>query len=139
MNVRDALLARKSVRAFLDTPVPRETIERVLDAARHAPSGANTQPWRVVVVSGDAKMRLEALMTREFRAGRRGRPDYPYYPETWHSPYKERRVACGMQLYAALGIAREDRPARRAQWERNYRAFGAPVALFFFRLFAFQG
>ncbi len=132
MDVRKALLARKSVRAFLDRPVARETIERILDAARHAPSGANTQPWQVAVATGAAKTRIEQRMLAEFQAGHRGRPDYPYYPEQWHSPYRERRFACGMQLYQALGIARENHAARRAQWAENYRAFGAPVALFFF-------
>ncbi len=132
MNVREALLARKSVRAFLERPVAREIIERILDAARHAPSGANTQPWQVAVVAGHAKARIEARMLAEFRAGRRGRPDYPYYPAEWRSPYRERRFDCGMQLYEALGIARDDKATRLAQWERNYRAFGAPVAMFFF-------
>ena len=132
MNVRDALRQRKSVRAFLDRPVDRATIARLLDAARHAPSGANTQPWQVAVVSGRMKRAIQQKMEEAFRAGRRGQPDYPYYPEQWFSPYRERRIACGMQLYDALGIAREDKARRLEQWAANYRAFDAPVALFFF-------
>ncbi len=132
MNVREALLARKSVRAFRDRPVAREQIERILDAARHAPSGANAQPWQVVVVTGKAKARIEQRLLDAHKSGIAPQPDYAYYPKAWFSPYKERRFACGMQLYQALGIAREDRARREAQWAANYRAFGAPVALFFF-------
>ncbi len=132
MNVREALLLRKSVRAFLDRPVPRQIIEHLLDAARHAPSGANAQPWQVAVVSGAKKLEIQRKMESAYRAGRRGRMDYSYYPEHWFSPYRERRLACGLQLYAALGIAREDKERRREQWVANYRAFDAPVALFFF-------
>ena len=132
MNVRDALLARKSVRAFLDKSVARELIERILDAARHAPSGANTQPWQVAVVTGNKKLAIQKKMEEAFHAGQRGHPDYTYYPEQWFSPYQERRVACGLQLYSALGIKREDKDRRVEQWAANYRAFDAPVALFFF-------
>ncbi len=132
MNVRDALIQRKSTRAFLDKPVERTLIERILDAARHAPSGANTQPWQVAVVSGKMKQRLQQGMESCFRNGERGRMDYQYYPEHWFSPYTERRHACGLQLYAALDIAREDRCRQQDQWATNYRALGAPVILFFF-------
>ncbi len=132
MHVRDALLQRKSVRAFLDRPVERALIERLLDLARHAPSGANTQPWQVAVVGGKIKLRLQRAMEQRFRTGRRGQMDYRYYPETWFSPYRERRMACGMQLYSALAIERDDRQGRLEQWAANYRAFDAPVALFFF-------
>ncbi len=132
MDVRDALLARRSVRAFTDRPVPRETIESLLDLARHAPSGANSQPWHVAVVSGATKQRLQQRMEARFRAGERGQMDYAYYPERWFSPYLERRRACGLQLYSALGIGREDRQRQADQWAANYRAFDAPVALYFF-------
>jgi len=132
MNVLDALLKRKSTRAFLDKGVKREVVDRILDAARHAPSGANTQPWQVAVVTGCKKQDLQEKMAAAFRSGKRGRADYQYYPETWFSPYRERRVACGLQLYSALGIKREDKGRRADQWAANYRAFDAPVALFFF-------
>jgi len=132
MNVREALLRRKSVRAFLDKLVERAVIERILDAARHSPSGANTQPWQVAVVSGSRKLAIQHRMEDAFHSGRRGQPDYPYYPEQWFSPYQERRVACGKQLYDALSIARVDKTRRVDQWAANYRAFDAPVALFFF-------
>ena len=132
MTVRDALLKRKSTRAFLDRSVERDLIERILGVVRHAPSGANTQPWQVAVVTGRRKLTIQKKMEEAFRAGQRGQPDYPYYPEQWFSPYQERRVACGLQLYSALGIKREDKDRRVEQWAANYRAFDAPVALFFF-------
>jgi len=130
--VRDALIQRKSTRTFLDRPVNRDLIERILDAARHAPSGANTQPWQVAVVTGRKKLKIQKKMEEAFHAGKCGQPDYPYYPERWFSPYQERRIACGMQLYSALHIGREDKARRLEQWAANYRAFDAPVALFFF-------
>jgi len=132
MNVRDALLKRKSTRAFLDKLIEREVIDRMLDAARHAPSGANTQPWQVAVVTGRKKQDIQEKMEAAFRSGKRGQADYQYYPEAWFSPYKERRKACGLQLYSALNITREDKERQRDQWAANYRAFDAPMVLFFF-------
>jgi len=132
MNVAEALQQRKSVRAFLDKDVDEEIINRVLDAARHAPSGANTQPWQVAVVSGDAKQKLQTEIESAFREGDKGKADYSYYPEEWIEPYKSRRIACGMQLYSTLKIARADKQGQRDQWAANYRAFDAPVMLLFF-------
>jgi nitroreductase len=132
MKVRHALQARKSTRAFLDKPVDRKVIERLLEAARYAPSGANTQPWQVAVVSGETKQKLEARLEALFRSGEHGKMDYQYYPLDWFGPYKKRRLDCGLQLYSALGIQREDKPRRVDQWVANYRAFDAPVCLFFF-------
>jgi len=132
MNVSEALKKRHSTRAFLKKAVETEKIRRILDAARHAPSGANTQPWNVAVVTGDKKRRLETLMEDAFRRGEKGRMDYAYYPENWEDPYKSRRKACGLQLYSTLGITREDRERQMDQWVANYRAFDAPVVLYFF-------
>ena len=132
MNVIDALESRKSTRAFLDRVVEPEKITAILDAARHAPSGANTQPWQVAVVTGDSKRRLQQKLQKAFQDGEKSRMDYQYYPDHWESPYKERRVECGKLLYSALGISRDDRQLRFDQWAANYRAFDAPVMLFFF-------
>ena len=132
MKVTDALINRKSTRAFLDKVVEIEKIERILNAARHAPSGANTQPWQVAVVAGDKKHQLEQLIENAFRSGIKAKMDYQYYPCEWQQPYGQRRKATGVQLYTALGIAREDKQKRQDQWAANYRAFDAPVMLFFF-------
>lgn len=132
IGVQDALRARKSVRAFLHQPVDRTLVLQLLDAARHAPSGANTQPWQVAVVMGEKKLQIQQAMEARFRSGDRGRMDYQYYPEDWFSPFTERRVDCGQQLYSALGIDRDDKQRRLDQWAANYRSFDAPVALYFF-------
>ena len=132
MNVIDALSKRKSTRAFLNKPVDIAMIERILHAASHAPSGANTQPWQVAVVMGDKKQQLQQQIEDAFQRGVKAKMDYQYYPSEWSEPYKGRRNATGVQLYTALGIAREDKERRVAQWVANYRAFDAPVMLFFF-------
>ncbi|SEH06025.1 nitroreductase [Candidatus Venteria ishoeyi] len=132
MHVIDALKQRKSTRAFLDKVVTTAQIERILDAARHAPSAANTQPWQVAVVMGESKKALEQKLEQAFQGGETPAMDYTYYPQQWQAPYKERRGACAVQMYQALNIQREDKEKRRSQWAANYRAFDAPVVLFFF-------
>ena len=127
MDVKQALLKRKSTRAFLDKSVSTETIRNILDAARHAPSGANTQPWQVAVVTGDNKQRLQQRIQAQFRDGIKGHMDYEYYPTQWEQPYRDRRVACGIQLYQSVNITRDDKQRRADQWAANYRAFDAPV------------
>jgi nitroreductase len=132
MNIIEALTRRKSVRAFLDKPVEKDKILRILQAASHAPSGTNAQPWQVAVVTGRTKDRITEAMVAAFRRDGMGSMDYTYYPTAWHEPYKHRRVACGAQLYSSLHIERKDKAGRIEQWVANYRAFGAPVILFFF-------
>ncbi len=132
MNVETALKQRKSVRAFLDKPVAEETIKAILSAASHAPSGVNTQPWQVAVLSGAAKQQLQQKIEAAFRSGDKGKADYHYYPEEWQEPYKSRRKACGLQMYSTLGITREDKQRQQDQWAANYRSFDAPVMLLFF-------
>jgi len=132
MNIIQALNQRKSVRAFLDRPVDREKIVNILRAARHAPSGTNAQPWQVAVVTGRKKEEITEAMEKTFRRDGMGTMDYTYYPLEWKEPYKHRRVSCGAQLYSALNIERRDKEGRMEQWIANYRAFRAPVILFFF-------
>lgn len=131
MSVENLLKNRHSVRAFVDKSVPETIIHQILDAARFAPSGANTQPWQVVVLSGQAKLRLSNALIQAFEAGESARPDYHYYPDQWQSPYLDRRRQCGLKLYRSLQIERHDKAARQAQWAANYRAFDAPVMLLF--------
>jgi len=132
MNVKEALVARKSTRAYLDKQVEPALIEQLLDAARHAPSGTNTQPWQVAVVTGDTRSKLTQEMEAKFREGVKGKMDYQYYPLEWPEPFKGRRRACGLQMYETLQITREDKQRQLDQWAANYRAFDAPVILFFF-------
>lgn len=132
MTIKTLMQARHSTRAFLDKPVSTADIEDLLDTARLAPSGANTQPWQVAVLTGDAKQQLAEAIQQAFFNGAASHPDYNYYPTQWQAPYTERRRACGLQLYQSLQIARGDKAAQKAQWAANYRAFDAPVMLLFF-------
>jgi nitroreductase len=132
MNVQEALEKRKSVRAFLEKAVEVEKINAILSSASHAPSGANTQPWQVAVVTGETKQELQEKIEKEFRKGGNAKADYTYYPDEWVEPYKTRRVKCGLQLYTTLDIKRKDKEKQLDQWAANYRAFDAPVMLLFF-------
>ena len=132
MTVSEAVLGRYSVRAFLDRPVERAQVEEILDIARRAPSGGNLQPWRVDAVAGEALAEVKARVRACFAASPRGEgTEYPVYPPDLTDPWRARRHDVGEQLYASIGIAREDRPARLRQFALNYDLFGAPVALFF--------
>lgn len=132
MKVSEALAKRKSTRAFLNKTVEVEKIKRILNAAKQAPSGVNTQPWQVAVVMGEKKKLLEQRLENAYRIGIKEPMDYQYYPREWHEPYKIRRKACGLQIYTALEISRDDKEKQRAQWAANYRAFDAPIMLLFF-------
>ncbi len=133
MSVSDALLKRRSVRGFLDRPVAAETIRRLVAAAARAPSGGNLQPWLVYVLSGPPLEALKTQMTQRSAELPRGeKTEYDIYPPGLHSPYNERRFQIGEALYRAIGIPREDKAARRLQFSRNFRFFGAPVGLFCF-------
>ena len=125
MDVSDAVHHRKSVRAFLDTPVPDETVRALLTAAARAPSGGNVQPWRMYVVNGD---RMTDFLT--FMEGRDfDTPEYEVYPANLWDPYRTNRFALGEAMYATMGIPREDKEARFAHLARNYRFFDAPVGM----------
>lgn len=132
MHIETALKQRKSVRAYLQQAVEQEKITAILNAASHAPSGANTQPWEVAVVSGESKQKLQGSIENAFRHGDRGKADYTYYPKEWIEPFNARRKACGLQLYSTMQIAREDKARQLDQWAANYRSFDAPVMLLFF-------
>ena len=129
MNVTDAVNARKSIRRFLDTPVSDETIRTLLEQAARAPSGGNLQPWRVFVITATTMPRF-----REHVAGYTGdeAPAYAVYPPDLTSPYRDSRFKVGEDMYALLGIPREDKGARFAHLARNYEFFGAPTGFFCF-------
>ncbi|QTL03768.1 nitroreductase [Aquabacter sp. L1I39] len=131
LSAEEAIRTRRSVRAFLPMPVPKETIVRILDLAARAPSGSNIQPWQVLVVTGDALRVLAAELNERALSGDKGAADYRYYPSTWREPYLGRRRKVGWALYGALGIARGEDEKMRQQHARNFLFFGAPVGLFF--------
>jgi len=127
-----ALHARRSVRGFLDTPVPRETVAAILADAARSPSASNTQPWRVHACAGAVRDRLsDALLALHDSGGDGHCEEYVYYPPAWREPYLARRRTLGKALYGLLGIPRGDAAGMVRQYARNYAFFGAPVGLFF--------
>lgn len=132
METLDAIRQRASTRAFLDQPVDRGTIETLLEAARWAPSGVNTQPWQVAVVTGRTQEKLSEALAAARASDTPDHPDYAYYPAAWQEPYKSRRKACGLALYQSQGITLDDTQGRKAAWLDNYHFFGAPAGLLFF-------
>ena len=132
--VDQAITSRRSIRAFLPEPVPRETIEAILQVAARAPSGTNTQPWKVHVLTGAARQRLcERLLAAhdDPQASGPHTEEYAYYPSQWVSPYIDRRRKVGLQLYGLLGIQKGDAKRMHEQFARNYKFFDAPVGLIF--------
>ncbi len=132
MKVSEAIKQRQSIRAYQQRAVEAEKITHILDVARHAPSGVNTQPWQVAVVTGATKQRLQQRLEAAFRNGEKSQMAYQYYPLSWEPPYKARRLACGLAFYGALEIKREDKQRQLDQQAANFRAFDAPVMLLFF-------
>lgn len=128
MNVDEAIRRRISVRAFTADPVPLEVVREILDVARHAPSGGNLQPWRAIAVAGKERDAIIALAKAHLPGDEGERPVYP--PNLWE-PYRSRRYKVGEDMYALLGIGRDDKPARLMHLAQNFEFFGAPVGLFF--------
>jgi nitroreductase len=130
VSVSEAVASRRSIRAFLDRPVDRALLQRVLETAQRAPSGGNVQPWNAVLVTGEPLARLQAAITEALPQGRAARSaEYDIYPRALDGAYEERRVAVGEAMYDALGIARGDKRRRLDQFAENFRGFGAPVLL----------
>ena len=129
-----AITSRRSIRAFLPTPVPREDIARILQVAARAPSGTNTQPWKVYVLQGERKQALSSAILaihNQPELAKLHAEEYAYYPREWISPFIERRRKVGWDLYALLGLTRDNKAGMAAQHGRNYDFFGAPVGLIF--------
>ena len=132
--VAQAIATRRSVRAFRPDPIPQARIKALLELASRAPSGTNTQPWRVYVLTGQTLQRVIAAVLRAYDDPQRDAlyvQEYAYYPRTWFSPYIERRRKVGWDLYTLLGIGRTDKQRMHAQHARNFRFFDAPVGLVF--------
>ena len=138
VTVADAIASRMSVRAFTPEPVAREVIANLLQTASRAPSGTNTQPWKVYVLQGESQaslvnkvcvahdaIRAQPELAADYREA------YDYYPEKWVSPYIDRRRENGWGLYGLLGIGKGDKDKMHAQHQRNFRFFDAPVGLMF--------
>ncbi len=129
-----AITSRRSIRAYLQKPVERATIESIMEVAARAPSGTNTQPWNVYVLTGAAKRELsrQVIAAYDDLAERATHTEeYAYYPTEWRAPFIDRRRKVGWDLYGLLGIAKTDKARMHAQHAKNYDFFGAPVGLMF--------
>lgn len=135
-SVEAAITGRMSARAFLSQPVPRALITRLLEVASRAPSGTNTQPWKVYVLQGASKDGLVSKVCAAHDAIRANptlaaeyQEAYDYYPRQWVSPYIDRRRENGWGLYSLLGIGKADKDKMHLQQQCNFRFFDAPVGL----------
>jgi len=129
MEVVEAVHRRSSIRQFLPDPVSDDTIRELLADASRAPSGGNVQPWRIYVVNGPSMSRLREFLPTQPPVEA---PEYDIYPKGLTEPYRTARFELGEMMYATLGIAREDKAGRLAQFAHNGDFFGAPAALFCF-------
>ena len=120
---------RHSVRGYLPTPVPTALLEQLLISARMAPSGANLQPGSFVQVKGQVRASLSSALVNAWATGQAEAEDYDYFPNPMPMTLRRRQVAAAQALYGALGVSRDDRAGRDAQFERNFHFFDAPVAL----------
>ncbi len=137
-DVEKAILERHSVRAFTEQEVSDGCLRDILAKASYAPSGTNTQPWKVYVVKGETKAQITAQVVASVNSIYSGRinrdqfnPPYLYYSEKWFDPYLRRRRENGWTMYSLLGIGKDDKLARHEQQLRNFKFFDAPVGLFF--------
>ncbi|MFM8339183.1 MAG: nitroreductase [Fluviibacter sp.] len=129
-----AISSRRSVRAFLDTPVDLAVVREILQVASRAPSGTNTQPWKVYVLTGDAKQRLSDEIVATFLDPAKAaehHEEYDYYPKEWIEPFIGRRRKVGFDLYGLLGLTKDDKAGMKQQHARNFKFFDAPVGLIF--------
>ncbi len=133
MRVSEALDTRITCRAFLDTPVPEATVKAILAGASRAPSGGNLQPQFVWALTGDNLARLEAIVLERVAAGELadGATEYQIYPPVMKEPYKSRRSKVGADMYAAIGVTRDDVVGEMERFAQNFAFFGAPVGMFF--------
>lgn len=133
MRVSDAILSRITTRAFKPTPISHATVRSILEVAKRTPSGGNLQPWHVWVLAGDDLASLKSLVAAKLAQGSMGDgpTEYHIYPPELKEPYKTRRFRVGEDMYATMGIPREDKAGRMAQFARNFDFFGAPVGMFF--------
>ena len=129
-SLADALRSRRSVRGFLDKPVPEETLKAIFELAQLAPSNCNIQPWKVFVASGEVRDELRRRMVEKVTAGVPMEPDYEPNAGKFSGVYRQRQVDCAVELYNNMGIARDDKPGRMRAQLRNFELFDAPHVVF---------
>lgn len=132
-TILEAINGRSSKRAFLPKPVSKEIQEKILKAAGMTPSGANMQPWIVYAVSNkEILQNVGDAIISKMNAGVKHDQFIQYYPKTWISPYKKRRIETGVGLYTLMEVGRKDVEKRTKMWHDNFRWFGAPTVFFVF-------
>lgn len=132
MKVSEALNTRLTARSFLDKPVTGDLLRRLLEGARRTPSGGNLQPWHVWVLGGEEMVRFKGIIREKMMASPRGEgTEYQIYPPELSEPYKSRRFKVGEDMYASIGVGRDNKAGRLLQFARNFEFFGAPAAFFF--------
>ncbi len=130
MELNEAIHGRRSVRLFLPDPIPRDTISKIVETARWAPSWGNTQPWEIVYADGEKAKQLGDLFVAEAESGKFPRPDINM-PLDFTGDHKARYVGLGKALLTSMGIARDDKAARQQHWLNMYKFFGAPGVVYF--------
>ena len=129
MGLEEAIRARRSVRGYLDKPVPKAVLQKVFELAQWAPSNCNIQPWKVFVASGETRDRLRARIVESVMKGEAFKPDYDY-PGKFEGEYRTRQVACAVTMYTKMGIGRDDSAGRARASLRNFELFDAPHVAF---------
>ena len=129
MDVSEAVDSRKSIRAFLETPVDDLLIKELLEKSSRAASGGNLQPWKIYVINGETMNSFHKFQSEWTEPET---PAYAIYPENLKEPYKTSRYEVADDMYSLLGIALEDKEERFKQVLKNYEFFGAPSAFFCF-------
>lgn len=128
MEFSQLIKARKSIRGYQPKPVPRELIDEIIEVAKWAPSSMNTQPWRVHVLTGEVLDRVRQGNTENMLSGVPPKRDFPM-KEKYEGIHRQRQIEVAVQLFEAMGIARDDAPRRQDWVMRGFRQFDAPVSL----------
>jgi nitroreductase len=131
MESYESIKTRQSVRAFQSNPITKEVMEKIVDAARNSPSYTNTQPWEMVVVSGDKKNELSRELLKLVKVNAPTSPDIPL-PTSWPPQMEKRTREHGTRRLNTLGIERNDEEGREKLNLMNFKFYGAPCAVFLF-------
>ena len=129
MKVSEAVLSRRSIRAFTSEPINNKVIKDLLALAARSPSGGNLQPWKIYVINNQS---MKKFIEFQDNWNQPETPGYAIYPSGLTEPYRTSRYQLGEAMYELLGIPREDKDARLQQVLRNFEFFGAPAAIFCF-------
>ena len=129
LSAQDTILQRRSVRGYLDKPVPQETLDAIFSLAQQAPSNCNIQPWKTYVASGATRDNIKKQLTENVLADARMNPDFDFH-DKFPGVYRTRQVDCAMALYNEMGVERKDKEARFSARLRNFELFDAPHACF---------